>query len=169
MALALLNSPAKTQMKPFRFSLQSLPEFRVETQETIRERFTRTLRACEQAAAQLQAASTELTSSWTTLCNNMAGGVMGDQMLRARAWCLVLEIRVKERAAALEQARHAVDQVWNELLVVTRARETLERFSEKRPRTSENQARQLDEKILDAVAIQLAHSPVLLSSPANPS
>ncbi len=156
-------------MKPFPFSLQSLREFREQNQQTMRARYARMLRVCEETAAQVHAVSAELARSWKTLCDQMAAGVTGDELLRARAWCLVLEIRVKERAVALEQARHAVDEVWKELLVVTRARETLELFFEKRPETQENPVRLQDRTIPGEVVIPEAHFPMPLSNPANPS
>src|SRR5271166_6575662 len=99
-------------MKPFRFSLQPLRALRQHAEESARERYAGTLRACEAAAARVQKASIELTECWTGLCDKLAAGVTSAELLRARAWCNVLELRVKEHAAALETARHAVDAVW---------------------------------------------------------
>ena len=156
-------------MKPFCLSLQSLREFREQNQQTMRARYARMLRVCEETAAQVHAVSAELARSWKTLSDQMAAGVTGDELLRARAWCLVLEIRVKERAVALEQARHAVDQVWKELLVVTRARETLELFVEKPPQTQETPVGLQGQAIREEVMIPEARFPMPLSNLANPS
>jgi hypothetical protein len=99
-------------MKPFRFSLEPLHSLRKHKEDAARERYAKTVRACEEAAARVQAASIELTACWKSLCEKLAGGVTGDDLLRVRAWCNVLELRVKDRANALEQARLAVDAVW---------------------------------------------------------
>lgn len=158
-------------MKPFRFPLQTLRTLRQHKEEEAREKYAKTLRACEAAAAQVQAASVELTGCWKALCEKLAAGVAGDDLLRARAWCNVLELRVKERANALEQARHAVDGVWNELMEATRERETLDRFHDKRRRAYDRAEQREEQKALDELAIQLGQSPVQirLTSHANPS
>src|SRR5512133_1591751 len=115
-------------MKPFRFSLQPILALKEQAEQTARERYAETLRACEEAAARVQKASVELTECWTGLCDKLAAGVNSSELLRARAWCNVLELRVKERAAALESARHAVDAVWQQLMLASREREGLDRL-----------------------------------------
>jgi flagellar export protein FliJ len=142
-------------MKPFHFTLEPLRSLRKHKEDEARERYAQTVRACEEAAARVQAASVELTACWKTLCETLAAGVTGDDLLRARAWCNVLELRVKERANALEQARLAVDAVWKELLVATRERETLDKFHDKRRRAYERQLQREEQKNLDELAIQL--------------
>jgi hypothetical protein len=86
------------------------------------------LRACVAAAACLKTAAEELAASWTALNQEVSTGESPTDLLRKRAWCNVLELRLKEQAHALEQARHAVDAVWNELMLTTRAREMFNRF-----------------------------------------
>jgi flagellar export protein FliJ len=155
-------------MKPFRFPLETLRTLRQHKEEEARERYAKTLRACEEAAARVQAASVELTACWKTLCDKLAAGVTGDELLRARAWCNVLELRVRERAAALEQARHAVDAVWNELMIATREREGLDRLHEKRRRTYDRDVQREEQKNLDELALQLAQSPVAVRASLQP-
>jgi len=154
-------------MKPFRFSLQPIHAVRQHKEEAARERYAATLRACEAAAARLQSASTELTACWTTLCEKLAAGATGDDLLRARAWCNVLELRVKERAAVLEEARHEVDAGWKELMRATRDREALDRFYNKRRRAYDRGVLQAEQKALDEVALQLVNSPVHLDLAAR--
>jgi flagellar biosynthesis chaperone FliJ len=89
------------------------------------------LRACEAAATRLKTASDELAQSWTVLCREITTGISATELLRKRAWCNVLELRLKEHAYALEQARHAVDQVWEDLMLTARARELFNRFLRK--------------------------------------
>lgn len=149
-------------MKPFRFSLQSLRALRQQHEQAVRERYAEKLRACEEAAARVQAASVELTSCWRTLSEKLGSGVTGHELLRTRAWCNVLELRVKERAAALEEARHAVDAVWQELLVATRDREILDRFYKKRHAAYVREAQREEQKTLDEVALQLSQADTLL-------
>jgi hypothetical protein len=91
------------------------------------------MRACEAAAARVKAAGDELAACWTALCREIAAGVSPTDLLRKRAWCNVLELRLKEQAHALEEARHAVDAVWHDLMLTARARELFHRFLRKSP------------------------------------
>jgi flagellar export protein FliJ len=156
-------------MKPFRFSLQPILALKQQAEQTVRERYAGTLRACEEAAAQVQKASAELTECWTGLCEKLAAGVNSGELLRARAWCNVLELRVKERASALEIARLAVDAVWQELMVATREREGLDRLQDKRRIAYTRKAQAAEQKVLDEIALQLIHSPVSVRVLSNTS
>lgn len=147
-------------MKPFRFALEPIRAFKEKVEETARQRYAATLRACEEAAAKVQAASVELTECWTDLCNKLASGVNSGELLRARAWCNVLELRVKERAAALELARRAVDEVWQELMVATQERESFDKLHDRRRAAHQRQAQAAEQKILDELALQMTHYPV---------
>lgn len=147
-------------MKPFRFTLEPIRAFKEKIEETARERYAATLRACEDAAAKVQAASVELTECWTDLCEKLASGVNSGELLRARAWCNVLELRVKERAAALEQARRAVDAVWQELMFATREREGFDKLHDRRRAAHQRQAQAAEQKVLDELALQMSHFPV---------
>jgi flagellar export protein FliJ len=155
-------------MKPFHFSLEPLRSLRKQKEEVVRERYAQTVRACEEAAARVQAASVELTACWKTLCEKLAAGVTGDDLLRARAWCNVLELRVKERASALEQARLAVDAVWKELVVATRDRETLDKLHDKRRHAYDRELQREEQKYLDELSVQLAQSPLPFRVSSNP-
>jgi flagellar export protein FliJ len=147
-------------MKPFRFSLQPVLALKEQVEQTARERYAGTLRACEEAANRLQMASVELTECWTALCIKLADGVDSAELLRARAWCNVLETRVKERASALEKAHQAVDAAWQQLLHATREREGLERLHDRRRGIYTRSVQAAEQKALDEVALQLIHSPV---------
>ena len=91
--------------------------------ENAKQIYAQALRACEAVAVRVRAASEELAASWTALCLEISAGASATDLLRKRAWCNVLELRLKEQAYALEQARHAVDSVWDELMLAARARE----------------------------------------------
>ncbi len=82
------------------------------------------------------------------------------ELLRARAWCNVLELRVKERAAALEQARRAVDAVWHELMLATQEREGLDRLQDRQKAGYNRKAQTSEQKVLDELALQTRHYPV---------
>lgn len=146
-------------MKPFRFSLQPLRSIREHKEQAARAAYANCLHACEEAAARMQAASVELTAAWTKLSDELAGGTTGVALLRARAWCNVLELRVKEKAAALEAARHAIDAAWHDLLLATREREAIDRLREKRLETHNRLAAREEQKALDEMALQLFHTP----------
>jgi flagellar FliJ protein len=156
-------------MKPFRFQLQPILSLKQQAEQTARERYAATLRACEEAAARLQHSSQELTECWTGLCQKLTSGVASGDLLRARAWCNVLELRVKERGADLEKARHAVDAVWQELMAATREREGLDRLREKRHDAYNRTAQAAGQKELDELALELINSPASLRVLANPT
>jgi flagellar export protein FliJ len=147
-------------MKPFRFSLQPILALKEQVEQSARERYAATLRSCEEAAAKVQAASIELTECWTGLCQKLASGVNSGELLRARAWCNVLELRVKDRAAELELARRAVDAVWQELMLATQEREGLDRLRDRRKAGYSRQAQASEQKLLDELALQMTHFPV---------
>ncbi len=150
-------------MKPFRFSLQSLRVLREQKERAAQVHYTEALRACEEAAARVKSASDELSACWTTLCDKLSAGVNATDLLRTRAWCNVLELRLKERAGALEQARHMVDMVWREMMLATRDRETLDRFHDKRRRVYDREVQREDQKRLDELALRPVVSPSILS------
>jgi flagellar export protein FliJ len=154
-------------MKPFRFPLQPILSLKQQAEQSARERYAATLRACEEAAARVQQASVELTECWTAFCQKLAEGVASGELLRARAWCNVLELRVKERASALEKARHAVDAVWQELMFTTREREGLDRLQERRRLAYKRSVLAAEQKELDELALQLIHSPASVRVLAN--
>jgi flagellar export protein FliJ len=143
-------------MKPFRFSLQSLRVLREQKEQAAQKHYTETLQLCEAAAAQVKQASDELAACWTTLCNKLSDGVNATDLLRTRAWCNVLELRLKERANALESARREVDSVWREMMFATRDREALDRFHDKRRRNYDQEAQREEQKGLDELALTSA-------------
>src|SRR5512141_577861 len=86
------------------------------------------LQLCEKAAAQVKAASEELVACWASLGRDLSQGAPQTELLRRRAWCNVLELRLKERAHILEDARHSVDAVWSQLMLDARGREMFRQF-----------------------------------------
>jgi flagellar export protein FliJ len=146
-------------MKSFHFSLSALSVLREQQEQAAQKKYADALRFCEAAAARVQTASEELTGCWQELTGKLSAGVSAVEFLRARAWCNVLELRLKERTAALEQARLKVDSIWHEMLVATRDRETLDRFRSKKRRAYDSQVQRNEQKELDELAIQLAATP----------
>jgi hypothetical protein len=115
------------------------------------------LRVCESSAASLQAAGEELAASWTALCYEISTGVSCTELLRKRAWCNVLELRLKEQAHALEQARHGLDTIWDDVMLGTRARELFNRLLKNNPQESGAGAESLPLLAKTASAIATAH------------
>jgi flagellar biosynthesis chaperone FliJ len=105
-----------------------------EKKERVKQNVEQTLHACESVAARIKTAGEELAASWTALCQEISTGASSTELLRKRAWCNVLELRLKEQSYALEQARHGVDALWDEMMLNTRARELFNRYL-KRDRT----------------------------------
>jgi len=102
-----------------------------EKKEHSKQHCEQSLRACEAAAACIKAAGDDLAASWTALCREISTSVSSTELLRKRAWCNVLELRLKEQAQALEQARLRVDGLWDEMMLAARARELFNRYLKK--------------------------------------
>jgi flagellar biosynthesis chaperone FliJ len=96
--------------------------------EFTKQDYEQVLGECEAAARRIKAASSELAAAWTALCGEMSSGVSATDLLRKRAWCNVLELRLKEQSHALEDARQVVDRLWDDMLLSRRARELFTRF-----------------------------------------
>jgi flagellar export protein FliJ len=150
-------------MKAFHFSLSALSVLREQQEQAAQKKYADALHFCEEAAGRVQTASQELMGCWHDLTGKLTAGVSAVEFLRARAWCNVLELRLKERTTALEQARLKVDAVWHEMLVATRDRETLDRFHNKKRRVYDMEVQRQEQKELDELAIQLAATPGPLS------
>ena len=73
-------------MKPFRFSLQPIRVLREQKEQTAQKLFGDAMRACDEAAYQLQLASNELASGWNSLCEDLSTGVHASKLTRTRAW-----------------------------------------------------------------------------------
>ena len=146
-------------MKAFHFSLSALSVLREQQEQAAQKKYADALHICEEAAESVQTASHELMGCWHDLTGKLSSGVSAVEFLRVRAWCNVLELRLKERTNALEQARLKVDAVWQEMLVATRDRETLDRFHDKKRRAYDAQVQRDEQKELDELAIQLAATP----------
>lgn len=149
-------------MKPFRFPLQSLRVLREQKERAAQKHYTEALHACEQAAAHVKSAGDELATCWSALCDKLASGVTATDLLKTRAWCNVLELRLKERAHELEDARQAVDVVWREMLLATRDREALDKFHDKRRRAYDREVQREEQKVLDELALRPVTAPSVM-------
>ncbi|HYG23420.1 MAG TPA: hypothetical protein VEH04_11605 [Verrucomicrobiae bacterium] len=79
------------------------------------------LRNCEFTAAQVKAAADELAACWSALTIEISNGASPTDLLRRRAWCNVLELRLRERTALLEKARLNVDAAWRRVIARSRS------------------------------------------------
>ena len=102
-----------------------------ERKERVKPNCEQAIRLCEEAAARLKAAAEELAQCWETLGRELASATSATGLLRKRAWCNVLELRLKERAHTLEAARLGLDAVWEEIMDAVRSRELLNRLLRK--------------------------------------
>jgi len=146
-------------MKTFRFPLQSLRVLREQKEQAAQKQYVEVLRACEDAAARVKATSDELSTSWNSLGRELAAGVTAMELLRTRAWCNALELRLKERTGLLETARLAVDKVWQEMLNATRDREALDRYYKKSRRVHDRKVQAEEQKQLDELAMRTSDTP----------
>jgi flagellar export protein FliJ len=150
-------------MKPFRFPLQSIRALREQKEQIAQQQFADAMRACEEAAFQLQAASEELAAGWTSLCEELSAGVAATKLLRTRAWCNVLEERQKERALTLQHARRVMDAAWRHMMAARRERETLDCYRDKCRRAYDLAAQREEQKQLDDLGVRGAVAPGLLT------
>jgi len=141
-------------MKPFHFSLESLRVLRKQKEHAAQFRYARALIACDHAAAHLQAAAGELAKCWDLLTHELAVGVAAGKLAGLRRWCAVLEIRRNERRAALESARRAAGQAFQEMVAAARDREALDRFHDKSRRAYDRLAQAGEQKQFDELAVQ---------------
>jgi hypothetical protein len=102
-----------------------------ERKERVKPDCEQAVRLCEEAAARIKAAGDDLAECWLKLGRELASGGSAIELLRKRAWCNVLELRLKERAQVLEKARLGVDAVWQDIMLAVRSRELLNRFLRK--------------------------------------
>lgn len=150
-------------MKPFRFSLQPIRIIREQKEQKAQKVFGDALRLCDEAASQLQAASDELVAAWNALCREMATGVNAAQHSKTRAWCNVLELRQKERAEALQQARRAMEAAMNQMLLATRDREAIDNYHDKRRHAHDHEVQREEQKTLDELGLRRTGSAVAFS------
>ena len=143
-------------MKPFRFTLQPIRVLHDQREQTAQKRYAEALRACEAAAERVQLASEGLNDAWHQLQHDLGAGLTGTQLLRSRAWCNVLELRLKDRSRELESARLSTDAQLQELMNATRQRESLDRFHDKKRLVYDREVQREEQNSLDEMAVQIA-------------
>jgi flagellar export protein FliJ len=143
-------------MKQFQFSLQPIRVLREQREREAQQRYAETLRRSEEAALLLQVASEELAAGWDSLCQDLSVGAAASKLHRTRAWCNVLEIRQKQRDAALKAARLAMNDAWREMILATREREALDRYHDKCRRAYDHEAQRHEQKRLDGLGLRFA-------------
>ena len=109
-------------MKPLRSLIRPLRAIRAAKPPATPQQCAEVLRACEEAAARMKSTSDELAACWSALRGEISAGVTGTELLRTRAWCNVLELRLKEYAHSLEEARRGMDAVWRDMTRSARER-----------------------------------------------
>src|SRR5262249_12466388 len=146
-------------MKRFRFALQPIRVLREQRERTAQQLFAEAMRACEDAAFELQEASDALAAGWTALCEELSTGVAATKLMRTRAWCSVLEHRQKERVENLNRVRRAMDDAWREMMLATRDREALDRYHDKCRRAHDREVQREEQKTLDEFGVRRALTP----------
>lgn len=145
-------------MKPFTFRLESLRVLRKQRERAAQQRYARSLANCRKAEQQMQTATAEWEASLFELRREMGAGISAGQFANLRNGCLVLEIRWRERQAALLEARRVAALIFQEMAAATREREGLDQFHNRARREHELQLRRAEQKIFDEMATQNAGS-----------
>ena len=156
-------------MKPFHFSLELVRTLRQQKEQSAQQRYAAALAASREAELPFQRAVAELAAGRNLFNQKLQTGLTGSGIAELRSWGQVLEIRCKERLAALNRARHAAEAARLEMLAAARERESLDRFYDK-ARLAHNRASQREEQnTIDELAVQLNSTPgPLQSSGRNP-
>ena len=141
-------------MKEITFPLESLRVLRKQKERAAQQRYARALEACRKCEVQLRQAAVELEAGRSQLGRELGSGITAGQLAGLRNWCLVLEIRWRERQAALTEARRVAGLMFREMTAAARDREGLDRFHDKALRTHELQASRTEQKMFDEMAVQ---------------
>lgn len=149
-------------MKPFNFPLESLRVLRKQRERAAQQRYARALANCKKAEMQLQAASAEWEASLAQLAGELGRGLAAGRLANLRNGCLVLEIRWRERQAALMEARRVAGLVFQEMTAATREREGLDQFHNRARRVHEQQQQRAEQKAFDEMATQAANGDHIL-------
>jgi flagellar export protein FliJ len=149
-------------MKEFTFPLESLRVLRKQKERAAQQRYAKALATCKRAETQLMDAAIELEAGQNLLVRELANGITAGHLAGLRNGCLVLEIRWRERQAALIEARRVAGLIFREMALATREREGLDQFHDKARRAHEQEARRAEQKIFDEMATQAAGNHNLL-------
>ncbi|MGC9941073.1 MAG: flagellar export protein FliJ [Verrucomicrobiota bacterium] len=141
-------------MKEFTFPLESLRVLRKQKERAAQQRYAKALAACKRAETQLVDAAIELESGQHLFGNELNKGITAGHLASLRNGCLVLEIRWRERQAALIEARRVAGLIFREMAVATREREGLDQFHDKARNTYEHNVRRTEQKVFDELATQ---------------
>jgi flagellar export protein FliJ len=141
-------------MKAFTFPLESLRVLRKQKERAAQQRYARALAACKRAETQLVEAAGELEAGQQLFERELANGITAGHLASLRNGCLVLEIRWRERQAALTEARRVAGLIFREMAVATREREGLDEFYDKARRAHEHDVRRGEQKTFDEMATQ---------------
>lgn len=158
-------------MKPFHFPLESLRILRKQRERAAQQRYAKSLASCRKAETHLQAATVEWEAGLAQLEHELRGGLSAGRLANLRNGCLVLEIRWRERQAALMEARRVASLIFQEMSAATREREGLDQFHNRARRAHEQQQQRAEQKIFDEIATQAAGSDRILqwAGQANPN
>jgi flagellar export protein FliJ len=141
-------------MKEFTFPLESLRVLRKQKESAAQQRYAKALAACKRAETQLIDAAVELEAGQNQAERELANGITAGHLASLRNGCLVLEIRWRERQAALMEARRVAGLIFREMAVATREREGLDQFHDKARRAHEQEVRRTEQKTFDEMATQ---------------
>ena len=143
-------------MKPFNFPLESLRIVRKQREQAAQQRYAKALAICKRTEMQLQAATAEWETGLAQLGRELSEGLSAGQLANLRNGCLVLEIRWRERQAALIEARRVASLIFREMTTATQERKGLDRFHQRARRDHVQQQQKAEQKIFDEMATQSA-------------
>ncbi|HEV2693250.1 MAG TPA: flagellar FliJ family protein [Verrucomicrobiae bacterium] len=148
-------------MKGFSFPLESIRVLRQQRERAAQQRYSRSLMQRDSAEQVLKLAGDELAAGYQLLGGEMEHGAGVSRIIHLRTWCNVLEIRLHECEAALEEARQAAAEAFNFMCAARRDRETLDRFHDKSHTAWQRSCQLAEQKMLDEMAVQRQSAPAL--------
>jgi flagellar export protein FliJ len=154
-------------MKAFNFPLASLRTLRQQRERAAQQRYARALTMCDGAARVLQLAEEELKTGRTLLVGELEAGTTASRIIQLRTWCMVLEIRRNECAAAFVNARREANDAFRLMTAAAREREALDRFHEKAHTLWQREFQADEQKMFDELAVQRQAAPAFDKSCLN--
>jgi flagellar export protein FliJ len=141
-------------MKEFTFPLESLRVLRKQKESAAQQRYAKTLDACKKAELLLTDAAVELEAGRSLLERELVNGVAAGTLASLRNGCLVLEIRWRERQAALIEARRVAGLLLREMTLAIREREGLDHFHDRARQAHALEVRRAEQNVFDEMAAQ---------------
>ena len=136
-------------MKAFRFRLESVLTLREQAEQAAQQNCARAYAAAEAAAAEVRSAERAIEAAEQAQRAQLAGGSRAGELEHLRAYTVLLQECKRELECALAKARRQAEAAWQQLLVATQQRESLERVRSRQHRAHAYETARAEQRTLD--------------------